>query len=596
MRHRCVAVLIVTFAMRSATAAEPAAIEELRLRPEFAMYQDPEFPRPESIRRLDRALPSLWRRALARPETDMQRLAAQAIAAAARAEFPELDECLPDLLEVATADGTHPLARFAAADALIVLDDRSASEELFEIAGSGGMPLRMIVEPALAHWDFEPVREIWLARLDTSDVGRRDLLLAIEGVGLVREERALPDLLAIVRENNRSPDIRLQAAQAAGRIAESGLEADAALLAETGTAPLIDRLCAAALLASHRTDAAAAQLARLAQDVNPAVAEQALGRLFAIDPELVVPLAEAAMSNADPQVRRRGAQAYIALPAPDRIHSLSRLLDDPHPDIRAHVCAWMYRLAERPDLNDAVRESAMRMLAGDAWRGQEQAALLLGSLDHEPAAPRLLELLNAERPEALVAAAWALRTLAIPDTRAPMLEHAQRQTTARRAGQGKAGLDEQVAHLFEAFGLMNYAPAEPLLREYVPKDFANGYYSRGAAVWALGLLHSGVPDEALAAQFVERMNDFGPPPAPAEADIVWRMSATSLGRMRAESQLPALRERLEITATHDPLAYAIRWSIHEITGEELPALPPIVITRRDWFLESLGDAAPQAAP
>jgi HEAT repeat protein len=590
MRQRVVAVLIVTLALRGAAAAEPAVDEVSGLVPEFAMYHDPELPTPAIELQLEAELLSLWRRALDRPEADMQRLAAQAIAQAAREGFPQLEECVPDLLQIATAAEAHPLARSAATDAVVALDADSAAQALFEMTRTGGVSLRAIVEPALAGWDFQPAREVWLARLASSDAGRRDRLLAIEGLGIVREPRAVPDLLAIVHADDQPADVRLAAAQAAGRIAESALEADAAQLVESVPAPLVNRLCAVALLGRHHSDAAVQQLISFAEDSNPSVVEQALGRLFEIDPALVVPLAEAAMSNADPLVRRRGAQAYIALPAPDRIHGLSRLLDDPHPDIRAHIAVSLYRHAARPDLNDAVRESATQVLAGDSWRGQEQAALLLGSLDHEPAAGRLLELLNAERSEVLVAAAWALKQLAIAETLPALLEHAQRQTDARRSGQDRAGLDLQIAHLFEAFGLMNFSPAEPLLRTYVPKDLVNGYYSRGAAVWSLGWLHAGHPDEDLAVQLVERLNDFGPPPIPPELDIVWHMSAVTLGRMRAESQLPALRERLKLSGvSHDPVACALRWSIEELSGEELPPLPPLVRSRRGSFLETLGD-------
>ena len=234
----------------------------------------------------------------------------------------------------------------------------------------------------------------------------------------------------------------------------------------------------------------------------------------------------------------------------------------------------------------------LKFSAAKVGAGQEQAALLLGALDHEPAAGRLLELLHSPREEVMVTAAWSLRMLAIPETLPDMLEHAQFQSVERLAGRSTTGLDSQVAHLFEAFVLMDYAPSEPLLREYVPKVSLNGYYSRGAAIWGLGMFHAGTPDEGLAAQFVERMNDtmdiFNP-----EADIAWKMSALSLGRMHAESQLPALRKRLSETDDYDPVAYAIRWSLHEMTGEEFPELAPILRGESGWFLEpAAGEAVP----
>ena len=41
------------------------------------------------------------------------------------------------------------------------------------------------------------------------------------------------------------------------------------------------------------------------------------------------------------------------------------------------------------ELRQVVIDHVTRILEGDEWRGLEQACLVLGSLDHEPAAGRL---------------------------------------------------------------------------------------------------------------------------------------------------------------------------------------------------------------
>lgn len=598
MGWHCVRGLIVTLSLTCLCAhgADDSAAGQRVLRPEFAMYHDPEFPPvPREQQRLDPELLPLWQRALERPEAEMQRLAAHAVAESARDGFPGMEAFREDLLRIVSSTEARADARFAAADALIVLETREASDALYEAARTGEMGLRMRIEPALAEWEYAPIRDVWRARLRDLEAGRRDLQLAIAGLGAARDADAVPDLLKIVRDRRRAGDLRLAAARGTGRIAESGLEEQAQGLVAGGNAPLIDRTCGVLLLNGHRSEEAVGILTASAADDDGVVAERSLGTLLKINPELVLPLAETAMSHADPKVRRHGAEAYILLPTPERMVSVSRLLNDPHPEVRGYVCDSLYELAERAELNDAIRQSAVEVLAGDEWRGQEQAALLLGALDHEIAADRLLELLSAERSEVMVAAAWALRKLAVPATLAEMLAQAERQSEARRTGRGNKALDRQVAHLFEAFGLMNYSAAEPLLREYVPKEPLNGYYSRGAAIWSLGWLHAGAADEELAEQFVERMNDvIAFPPVPPEFDIVWRMSATSLGRMRAVSRVSALQKRLSNTDGHDPVAYAIRWSLHEITGEELPIPPPKVRGRAGWFLEPLGVSAPAA--
>ena len=75
----------------------------------------------------------------------------------------------------------------------------------------------------------------------------------------------------------------------------------------------------------------------MAKDAEPTVASAALARLNEIDPSLVLPLAESAMSRPDPLVRQQGAASYIQRPTPERIPVLARLLDDPHPQIRGEV-------------------------------------------------------------------------------------------------------------------------------------------------------------------------------------------------------------------------------------------------------------------
>lgn len=594
MRMRTLAIAAISCALIAAPvccASGEDGTPADEIRPQLLLNLDPEFPPPEIEISLASGQVRLWILALRRPEVDMQRLAAQNIAQAAREGLSGPEECLADLERLLSTEATHRDARYAVADAIIALDHRDSAPLLHQTARSGDAALRWLIEPALAEWGFVPIRAEWRDRLAAPAVGRRELLLAIRGLAAADDTDSLAALLKIVHDGDRRPDVRLAAAQSAGDIAAAELEADALqLTASDGSA--IAPLMAVSLLARHRSDEAAGLLEQLARDGNPAVVEQALGILLEIDPDRVLALAEAAILNFDPKVRLRGAETYVQRPNPERVHALARLLDDRHPEVRGRVREAMFQLAVQPELNEAVRTAALSILAADSWRGQEQAALLLGALDHEPAVPRLIELLHVERPEVMVAGAWALRTIAVQKALPQMLEYAQQMTAIRRNG-GRPGLDEQLAHLFEAMGQMQYQPAEPLLREYIPKVPALGYYSRGAAIWALGLLHVGEVDESLAVQLVQRMNDIHP--LMPELDIVCRMSAVTLGRMRAEGSVPALQERLRSVSEHDPLAYAIRWSLTEITGIALPLPGPMLQTRSGWFLEPYGevDGAPE---
>jgi HEAT repeat protein len=567
-------------------AAAPVLAAEIQ--PEFVMFHEPELSQPVVELRLNESLLPLWRQALTRPEADFQRMAANAIAEAAEEGFPGMAQARADLLRLLEAEATHPAARFAAARALIALDARSSASTLFAIAQAHGSQLRWLIEPALIRWDFEPIRAVWRERLRDPQTHRRELILALDGLARASDVNTLSLMLNLMHSAERPSDVRLSAARAAGVAVDSGLEPEAVRLLERRAPTILHRLCAVALLRRHTSAHSRELLAGLARDEDPTVKEQALGVLHSIDPALVLSLAEDAMQNADPKVRQRGADAFFAVPTPARMAFVSRLLDDPHPDVRGSVRDDLFRTAQQEGLSESVRSAAMDVLSGESWRGQEQASLLLGALDHEPAAIRLLQLLHGERAEVEIASAWALRKLAAPATLPEIHAHAQRQSTARRNHRGTAGLDKQVAHLFEAMAMMNYRAGEPLMREYIPKIRENGYYSRGAAIWALGQFHSQTAPEDLSGQFVERLNDtkdvFN-----QELDIVWRMSAVALGQMRAGSELPALQQRLQETHSHDPVAYAIRWSIHQISGEDLPQPDPIRRSRSGWFLEPLSE-------
>lgn len=532
----------------------------------------------------DEFLP-LWLRALRRPEADMQRVAAETIAQAHTAGFPKMVDARPDLLKILAATGSHPSARFAAAHALIVLDTRGGAPELFAAAKQYGSSLRQLVEPALADWDYAPLRPVWLERVRNPQTNRRELMLAIRGLGRVREAQAIESLLAIVHSPLHTTDMRLAAAHAAGDIRETGLEPESARLSALDTASISQRLCAIALLRRHSDATSQSRLLKLARDGEPAVAAAALARLLEIDPALVLPLAEGAMQSGDAKVRERGVAAYVALPTPERVRFLSRMLNDVHPDIRASVRESLFRLAGVAELDGAIRDSAMQILHQEGWRGQEQSGMLLAALDHKPAAPRFVDLLVAARPEVMVTAAWGLRKLAVPEMLPPMLEMVRKQTELRLQNEAAVPprLDEQVGHLCEAMGVMKYQPSEPLLRRYVAKNFAMGDASRCAAIWALGHLHSGVPDEALARQLMGRITDVNP--LEPELASVQQMSAITIGRMKAVSQAPAMKQWLGPSAATGDGEPGLMWAITQLTGEQFPERKPAIVGRSGWFLE-----------
>jgi HEAT repeat protein len=258
------------------------------------------------------------------------------------------------------------------------------------------------------------------------------------------------------------------------------------------------------------------------------------------------------------------------------------LLADAHPGVRREVCEGLVRLAEKPELIEPIRDAARQVLAGDRWQGQEQAALLLGALEYKPVADRLVELLESPRPEVMVASAWALRKVAVPETIPALIDKAQRQTERRRQVE-VPGAEDQIVHLFEALGVLKADDALPLLVQYIPKPVPNiNERSRSAAVWAIGQVSSGKPDAELADALAARINDFSD--QNPEFNLVKQMGAVALARIQAVDQAPLLRE-MATAMLPLPLRAAMRWAVQELTGEELPPLEPMTAGQGNWFLE-----------
>ncbi|OHB84014.1 MAG: hypothetical protein A2V98_01470 [Planctomycetes bacterium RBG_16_64_12] len=577
----------------SAVGGEDVAVDSAR-------QQDPriELPSPRAV--FSPKLKPLWLSALSAREEDLKRQAAQTIALAHRRGMPELADTAGPLMEALDAPDQHPAVMLAAARALIVLDARQAAPLLFKHAVEDGLDMSQLVEPALAAWDFQPIRKVWLDRLSSAGRAppghrakhgrggrRRPLVLAIRGVADVGAGEAEPRLLELARGQEVAPDIRLEAARALGKLRHEGLEQEARNLAgDKSSARIADRLVAASLLSGHLGDAAQALLLELAVDPEPAVAAVALGRLLEIDPMLVIPIAEKTIASDDANVRRLGARALVAWRTLDATRLLGPMLDDPHPEVRSYVRRSLLEMAADPPLAEAVLDEALKMLATEHWRGLEQAALMAVALEHKPAAGRLVELLEFERPEVFVTAAWALRRLAVPATLDAMFDKAKREIDRIEASKwGTYHLDRQLSQLLEAFGQMKYVPAEPLLRRHIPKNSPFGLGSRAASIWSLGHLHAGKPEPELARLLDERLSDINlmfP-----EAGEVRLMSAVTLGRMKAKTSLPTLQRFLEGETPNSPVGYACGWAIHQITGAPIPQ--PVVheASQMGWFLEPL---------
>lgn len=577
--RRILLAFLTLIALMIAVDAPTATAEEIRVH--LLMNLEPDTPVQTSRWLIHPRLVPLWRQALARPESELKRRAAEAIVTASKVDPDAMKVAIPDLLNVVTADDVHPAARLMAAHALIVLDSRDSAKALMDASQKRGMDLRQMIEPALARWNYEPMRAVWRKRIASINTPRRDLVLAIEGLAEQSDTEAVEPLVALAIKIENPADVRIAAARAAGRIATEGLEKHSEQLLARGRNSVLERLCAGALVARRRSAAATQILQAQGRDPEPTVAAQALRSLFAMDPDLVLPLVESALVNPDANVRQVGIETYLALPNGDRIKSLSLRLNDPHPGLRGKVREGLFVLSKDKTLDPTIRDSTLAILAGNDWRGQEQGGLLLAALHEERAEPRLLELLDSPRPEVMITAAWSLKTLALPTTTKPVLEYARAQSDA--PGQKIKHRDQQMSHLFELLGRAKSREAVDLMERYVPEGSPYGPAARAAAVWGLGLIQEGNVNELLSKQLMERVLDTMAP-TPEDFDVR-RASVLTLGRLRAKPQVAGLKELVGDAIEPEIMELTIRWSILQITGETLAISPPLDVEQSGWFLE-----------
>jgi HEAT repeat protein len=578
------------------------------------MYKKPDVPAAPLAFIHPAKAKELWLQALAQPEADLKCKAADAIALGHRRGMKGLEITIDPLLAAFDQPDQHATVRVALARTLIALDAKKAAASLFQQAQAAGGDLREIVEPALARWDFRPAREVWLKRLSEPKTPQRALILAIQSLAVVKDEKATDFLREIVlkeeggrrkdEKNGPSSDssfllppssfVKLEAARALGSLRRDGLEKDAERIAQDGSPRgLLDRLCAASLLRYHHSKEAIQLLQRLLDDKEPAVIALAAAGLIDVDPELVVPGLERLLANADANVRAAAVEVLFRLPTEKHMHLLADRLDDVHMEVRVKARQKLLALAAKKELLDPVVAEGKRILATEQWRGLEQAVILLTQLDRKESAVRLVALLPFGRSEVRVTAAWGLRKLDVPETLPGVASHVE--TALKHAPPGNtrtpdpqdissATYDHQLSQLNQFLGQRKYEKADGVLRGFVPRRGDNGWpEARAAAIWALGMIHDGKPDGALATQLEERLNDTSS--RPPEDPRVRCMSAIVLGRLQAKEALPSLEKTCpQFAFTEDPVNNACGWAIEQLTGKKMPPAKPVFKGQGGWFL------------
>ena len=206
-------------------------------------------------------------------------------------------------------------------------------------------------------------------------------------------------------------------------------------------------------------------------------------------------------------------------------------------------------------------------LEADEWRSAEQALRLAVDLELAVHVPRMLSLLDHWRPEVCITAAWALRNLAEEESALDaMLKHAQ-VLTAKLSGTAdrENGFSEvdlrRVAHLLEALGSRQYAPAQATLLQYVPKNGQRmGLITRMAGIWACGKMWQGQENRKLSDELQSRVADNMS--MNAELESVRFAAMLALGWIAD----PRSRETIEEYAVPEssPIGRAGKWALERL--------------------------------
>ena len=481
--HWGVETAILTFVFVSLAVACAGGVET-----PWVMYEDPMLMKVPVVKEFPAGLVDVWLQALARPEREMKRRAALAIAEGVSKGVPGLEATIDPLCGLLQEPGQDRMVRLSVARALVSLDARRAAPVLIEATGPKDLAMAEVVEPALARWTESGLRDRWLERLNGEIGLRRFHTLAIDGLAALDEEAALPRLLELALDRDVPVSVRLRAGEALGTMQATGLlEAAHELSEDQSMSAVVDRLVAVRMVAGHRGEKTEAFLLKMATDPQPSVRTIALGLLFQIDLKLILPIIDETVGAEDANVRRWGAETLIAGATPKLLERLVPMLDDRDPEIRQYVCDSLVTLAEEPGFRDVILEQGRKVLDADGWRGQEQATLLLVALEDTTIVDRLVELLDVSREEASVTAAWGLCQLAVPASAEQVHDVLRRKTESWLAREPQQdGIDDQLALLAQMLGVLSYSPADAVLRKYIAKGTVFGETSRSAAIWALG--------------------------------------------------------------------------------------------------------------
>lgn len=512
----------------------------------------------------------------------------QVLQAISEHHFTQLADAVKSLL-----NDDRPLVRAAAVQAAeqLKLTDTAATMRPWltgiEPKSIEQINLLLAVDHAMATFGDHESNPAWLKRVQNTQAPTSLRVSAIRALAEMRDLAAEPRMIALATNPDEPTAVRLAAAEAfatLGKLTYAKRSRNDELRFKyekllSGT--LVDRLVATRMLTGDLAPPSVVPLLqRAAADAEPAVRAIALAELKNRGPDaMTLPIIEASLKSDDPKVRLLAIEGLPLHPVSQSVDLAMTQLSDDHPANRAAARASLLALAQTPALDQQIRQAMRRELAGDdavklPWGRAEQLALLARDLDDKAVAESLTKLLRHDRVEVVVATVKALRRLDVPQTR-PAVFSLLKNMIAQMEDQQKVNdpKREICRQAAMTLGVWRMNDADATLRRAIPKEHPMGQ-ARSAAVWALGLIHEGRYDAALAGPLIGRINDnAGMMP---ESEDVRLAGVVALGRMKSEQSLDILRKYQQTNQDTDSIRYAAWWAVGHITGQptEAPTVQP----------------------
>jgi len=594
------------------------------------METDPALDPPPAAVQHPAGIEALWVKALDAEGAVMRRRAIEAFAAAHAEGLAPADVVADRLVTMAGSD-PEAAVRTAAAGALVTLGSPRHAAPVFDLLSADAeRALTLAVDAALTRWRHAPAAEAWAARL-TTDAAVDLKRSAVAGLVAVGHTAAVNGLAEIAADPDAAVALRLDAARAVGVLAKTA-QLDTARRLADGDAT--DRLMAASMLAAHRSDAAADLLDGLltAADSTTATRIAAADALMHARPDRLAGRFAFLAAHPHAGVRRRAAelgQRESVRRADGAAARFVNLLNDPAATVRARARAT---LADMHGQGVSIDGPLRGLLRGQppeggetAWWGYREAAWLAGQTARAPLWEPVTALLNHDRPEVRIAAAWAVGQLGAEEAAARArarfaalsaeigetytridglreenaeLQAQQERRRSRERAEKMEANTEQINRLFEqqrrsaqeaaplaqSLGQLADRDALPLLTPLVPKDAPAGAETRASAVWAIGKILAGDRDGEMTRTLLGRVRDRGSMMVPAEVDAVRAAAAVAVGRIGDPTAVEPLRAVLTSDERPYEVAVAARWALEQMTGEPQPPIPTRTPVSTEWFL------------